>query len=143
MEQFLALALVTATCYGGYYFFVGVASQGIHRILGAVILQVVAALIGIILLIFLKYNGTHFNATRHGFFFACAAGVAVGLAEITSFVLYSRGAPVTFGTPIIVGVSALVAGILGVLFLKESLNIVQVLGALLVIAGAVIMTVAK
>lgn len=141
--QFLALALVTATCYGGYYFFIGAASQGIHRILGAVILQVVAALMGVALLVFLKCTGVQFTATKGGFAFACAAGIAVGLAEITSFVLYARGAPITFGTPIIVGVSTLVAGILGVLFLKESLHLPHIIGAVLIVAGAIVMTSAK
>lgn len=106
-------------------------------------MQLAAALMGVALLVFLKCTGVQFTATKGGFAFACAAGIAVGLAEITSFILYSRGAPITFGTPIIVGVSTLVAGILGLLFLRESLHLPHIVGAGLIIAGAVIMTSVK
>lgn len=141
--QYLPLALISASLYGTYYFLIKAASKDIHQILGAVVLQVVAALTGVVLLGVLKFSGTHFTSTKHGFALACGAGIAVGLAEITSFILYSRGIQVTVGTPIIVGASIIVAGILGVLMLKESLQSSQFVGALLIIAGVIFITSTK
>jgi uncharacterized membrane protein len=104
---------------------------------------VAAAITGIALLVYLKCTGVQLTASKQGIVFACAAGIAVGLAEITQFVLYSRGASVTFGTPIIVGISIVVAGILGVAILRESLQLPHLIGAGLIIAGVVVMTTAK
>ncbi len=44
--SWIVLAILTAFFYGVYNFFIKVASGSIHQIVGAVILQVVAALVG-------------------------------------------------------------------------------------------------
>lgn len=44
--NWIVLALITATCYGAYNFFIKVSSGHINQIVGAVILQIVAALLG-------------------------------------------------------------------------------------------------
>ncbi len=44
--SWIALAVLTAFFYGVYNFFIKIASGSIHQIVGAVILQVVAALVG-------------------------------------------------------------------------------------------------
>ncbi|AII53793.1 hypothetical protein [Hymenobacter sp. APR13] len=61
--------------------------------------------------------------------------MGIGLAEILTFAVYSRGAPASVGTPLIVGGSVLLTALLGVLVLREALGWPQALGMLLIVGG--------
>jgi len=67
----------------------------------------------------------------------------VGLAEITSFFVFSKGVPVSVGIPIIIGGSVLVGAVLGLTFLKETLNPIHILAVLLIVSGVVLLTATK
>ena len=53
------------------------------------------------------------------------AGIAIGLVEILTFVVYGRGLPVAVGNPLIIGGSLLVTTGVGVVLLREALSPVQ------------------
>ena len=67
------------------------------------------------------------------------AGVFIGLAEITSFFVFSKGISVSTGVPIIIGGSVVFASLLGILFLKETLTPIHLLAMLLIIVGIVLL----
>lgn len=137
--NWILIALLTAAFYGVYYFFIKVSSGHINQIVGAVILQVVAALVGGLILIYLKITQTPLSVSPKGIQFAILAGIFVGLAEITSFYLFSKGTPASIGVPIIVGGSILVGSFLGIYLLKESLNVMQYFAIAMIIAGIAIL----
>lgn len=139
--NWILLALLTAFCFGMYNFFIKVASGSIHQILGAVILQIVAAVVGAGLLLYLKLIGQTFTMTDKGIAYSILAGIAVGLAEILSFVVFSKNIPASIGTPIIIGGSVLVTALLGWFFLKETLSAIQVLAIVLIVSGVGLLTV--
>ena len=62
----LTLAIITAASYGLYNFFIKLSSGHIHQIVGAVILQVVAALLGLGILLYLYLKGEAFLVTQKG-----------------------------------------------------------------------------
>lgn len=138
--NWIFLVLITAIFYGVYNVFIKISSGHINQIVGAVILQVVAALVGGVILVILKMTNSPLVISQKGVWFAILAGVFVGLAEITSFFVFSKGVPVSIGIPIIIGGSILVGAILGLTFLKETLNPFHYLAIALIITGVVILS---
>jgi hypothetical protein len=80
-------ALSCAAAYAFYNIFIKKGSFTIHPILGGVILQFVAAILGSILLAAIIYKGDvgEIHYDRAGLFWSCCAGLAVGTAEMLSF----------------------------------------------------------
>lgn len=138
--HWIFIAILTAFFFGTYNVFIKIASGHINQIVGAVILQVVAALLGGFLLLILKMNGSTLAISQKGIFYAVMAGLFVGLAEITSFFVFSRGIPASAGIPIIIGGSVLVAAIIGGVFLRESFGVFDYLGIAMIVGGIVILT---
>lgn len=137
--SWIALAILTAFFYGVYNFFIKVASGSIHQIVGAVFLQLGAAIVGASVLLFLKLNHTPLLLSGRGVFYSIVAGVFVGLAEITSFMVFSKGVPASSGIPVIVGGSIIFGALLGMIFLKEVLTPLHYLAIVLVIVGVVLL----
>lgn len=138
--NWIFIAILSAFFYGSYNFFIKLSSNHINQIVGAVILQIVAAIIGSVILIYLWLSKAPLSITQKGVGFAVAAGAAVGLAEITTFILFSKGISASVGIPIIIGGSVLVGVVLGLIFAKESLGLIHIIGLVLILAGIVIMT---
>lgn len=138
--NWIILAVLTAFCFGLYNFFIKVASGSINQIAGAVILQIVAALVGGILLIYMKLSNQVLDVTSKGIYYSVLAGIAVGLAEILTFIVFSKNIPASVGTPIIIGGSILITALLGIFFLKESLSFIQYVAVFMIIAGVGILS---
>lgn len=136
----IAIALFTAAFYGVYNFFIKVASGDIHQIVGAVVLQVVATLLGGGVLLYLLATGTTLPITGKGLQYAVLAGFFVGLAEIASFYAFSKGLSASVGIPLIVGGTVVVGVLLGALFLKEHLTILQYVGIVLMVVSVMLLT---
>jgi len=141
--NWITLAVTCAILYGAYNFFIKISSENINQIVGAVILQFVAAIIGSLILIYLKISGAQFQITSKGINYAILAGVMVGLAEITSFFLFSKGVSASVGIPIIIGGSVVTGVLLGIILLKESFNLLTLMGLVLVVGGVIILTAKK
>lgn len=133
------MALSTAIFYGVYNFFIKVSSGHINQIAGAVILQLVAMLVGGVILLFIKFTNVSIEISNKGILYAVLAGVFVGLAEITSFFVFSKGITLSIGLPIIIGGSVVFGSLLGILFLKEVLTPIHLLAILLIIVGIVLL----
>ena len=113
--NWILLALMTASFYALYNVFIKIASGHIHGVAGAVILQIVAALLGGIWLLVLWWRGTPLEVSPIGVKWAMIAGVFVGLAEITSFFVFSKGVPASTGIAIIIGGSVAIGGVIAVI----------------------------
>ncbi|RTQ45650.1 hypothetical protein EJV47_24485 [Hymenobacter gummosus] len=131
----LVLALLTALALAFYNFFIKLASSHVPAAVGAVWLQLVAAALGAVWLLRLKLQGQPLPLSGKGLGLAALAGLGVGLAEILTFVVFSRGVPSSVGTPVIVGGSVLLTAVLGLVLLRESLTLPQALGLLLIVGG--------
>ena len=87
-------------------------------------MQFVAAAFGTMLLgtILIKDGGiSGLNCDRVGLFWACMAGVAVGTAEMLSFVVSGMGVNSTQSIPVIIGGSVLVGAVLGITMMLPGL----------------------
>jgi transporter family protein len=105
-----------------------------------VILQLVAALLGVILLAFLMLTADKsfkLNYDRNGLIWSVAAGLSVGLAEMLSFCVSGLGVPATQSIPVIIGGSVMFGAILGVILLGEKLMLHGWSGILTLVIGIV------
>lgn len=133
--HWLLLALLTALCLAFYNFFIKLAADHVSAAAGAVILQLVAAGLGGLWLLWLRLKGQPLELSGKGISLAIAAGLGVGLAEILTFVVFSRGVPSSVGTPVIVGGSVLLTAVLGLVVLREALSWPQALGLVSIVVG--------
>src|SRR5690554_5373387 len=133
--HWIFLALLTASFYALYNVFIKIASGHINGLVGAVILQIVAVLLGSVLLLGRWWKGDSLQVTTEGIKWAVLAGVFVGLAEIASFFVFSKGVPASTGIAVIIGGSVAFGGIIGYFFLKEQMNFGHLAGIALVVAG--------
>jgi len=130
------LVALAALMFGIYNVFIKLSADHIQAVLGAVVLQLVAALIGLAMLSYLYLgNVTTFNVTARGLWLSVLAGVAIGVVEIVSFLIYARGMAVAVGNPLIVGGSLMVTTAVGVWLLREQLSLLQLSSVGLIMAG--------
>lgn len=139
MDYRLIFAIFAAVFLGLYNLFIKVSAGHIHQIAGAVILQVVAFVIGASALFYLKVNQTSISVSSKGIIFAVLSGISVGIAEILSFYLFSKGTEASKGIPFIIGGSVIVATLVGIFFLKESVTPYKVIAISLIAAGTVLL----
>src|SRR5690625_6091787 len=96
------LVAIAAFMFGMYNVFIKLSSSHIEAVLGAVVLQFVAAFIGLALLIYMKFSGAHIFSTPKGISLAVGAGIAIGLVEILTFFIFVRGLEVAVGNAIFI-----------------------------------------
>lgn len=134
------LLALAAVMFGLYNVFIKLSSDHIQAILGAVVLQFVAAFLGLGLLAYFKYTDQiELHVSSRGVTLAVLAGVAIGLVEILTFIIFSRGVDVAVGNPVIVGGSLIVTTGVGWLFLRETLNPWQVAAVFSIIGGVAVL----
>lgn len=131
---------LAALMFGLYNVFIKVSSDHINPILGAVVLQFVAAFLGLALLLLVRASsGEALQVSARGIWLAVAAGVAIGMVEILSFFVYGRGVPVAVGNPLIIGGSLVVTTGVGILLLREAVNPIQVVAVGVILAGVLLL----
>jgi bacterial/archaeal transporter family protein len=139
--RWLPLALLTAAAFGSYNVFLKLAAGRVDQLLGAFVLQAVAAGAGAVALgLWWGVSTQPLAVTRLGLGYAALAGLCVGAAEILAFVVFERGAPVTLGAPVILGGSVVFAALGGLVLLREALTPVQGVGVVLIGVGIALLS---
>lgn len=132
--------IIAAVMFGLYNVFIKLSADDINPILGAVVLQFVAAFIGLGLLLASQAQSDNpLIWSGRGLLLATLAGVAIGLVEILAFFIYGRGVLVAVGNPLIVGGSLVVTTAIGVFLLRETINLAQVAAILLITGGVLLL----
>mmetsp|Transcript_25590 Transcript_25590/g.38776 ORF Transcript_25590/g.38776 Transcript_25590/m.38776 type:complete len:392 (+) Transcript_25590:155-1330(+) len=131
-------ALTCAAAYAFYNIFIKKGSNSIHPILGCVILQFVAALLGSALMgIIMLTKGVQsvIQYDAKGLKWAICAGLAVGTAEMLSFVVNGMGVDATQSIPVTIGGSVMFGAVLGMALLNEVLMLHGWIGVSMLIIG--------
>ena len=143
MEKQVVLVIliaVAALSFGLYNVFIKLSSEQINPILGAVVLQFVAAFLGLALLLISRARtAAPLLVTARGVTLAVLAGIAIGVVEILTFTIFGRGVPVAVGNPIIVGGSLVVTSLVGILLLREVVSPAQVVALILITFGVLLL----
>eukprot|EP00934_Nitzschia_sp_Nitz4_P009076 Nitzschia sp. Nitz4//scaffold284_size24204//16206//17156//NITZ4_008418-RA/size24204-processed-gene-0.10-mRNA-1//-1//CDS//3329545694//9066//frame0 len=164
VQVWIVPALCCAMAYALYNIFIKKGSAHIHPILGGVILQLVAAVLGCVLLTFVMWReGADIlsgddvvddewvvssdvplwegarailaTCDFQGVQWAIMAGLSVGTAEIVSFFVSSLGVQAMQSIPVIIGGSVLFGTVLGALALGEELSLRGWCGVFLISIG--------
>lgn len=134
------LLALAAVMFALYNVFIKLSADHIQAVLGAVILQFVAAFLGLGLLLYFKHSEQLvLHVTPRGVSLAVLAGVSIGIVEILTFVIYGRGVAVAVGNPLIVGGSLLVTTGIGWLVLREVLNPWQIFAVCCIVGGVAVL----
>jgi len=135
-------ALLCALSYALYNLSIKKASSSIDHLLGGVFLQIVAAILGTILFvsksILYGQSASSIVTRKSGIIWSIVAGITVGVAEILSFYVSSRGVQAMQSIPIIVGGSVLFGTLLGRIWLKEIISLRGWIGVTLISAGIIL-----
>src|SRR5690625_735699 len=133
---------IAALMFGLYNVFIKLSADHIQAVLGAVVLQFVAAFMGLVLLLYMQRQATEpLFVTSRGVTLAVLAGIAIGLVEILTFFIYGRGIPVAVGNPLIIGGSLLVTTSIGVFALREMLSPLQIIAIFIIVGGETLLAV--
>lgn len=130
--SWLVPAWTCALAYALYNLFIKKAST-IEPLLGGVILQTVAAGLGTLVLSTTTRKALVWDPA--GVSWSIAAGVAVGVAELLSFLISSSGVPASQSIPVIIGGSVLLGTVLGRFWLREVLSLRAWCGVGLIAVG--------
>ncbi len=132
----LHFALLTALFYGIFDIFVKQASDKLHGGTAAFIANVVAAVVALIYIFYAQSRGEPvWDIKPGGWTYILLAGVAVGLVSITFIKVFSAGANLSIGIPVVRVGAVIIASLFGVLFLKEGISTQYLLGAVLSMIG--------
>jgi transporter family protein len=141
LRVWIGPALVCALAYALETIYIKKASNSIDPVLGGVVLQIVAALLGTLLLVgkraTAQSTGSMMLTTTQpgGFKWAILAGLTVGAAEILSFTISGMGVQAMQSIPVIIGGCILLGTLLGRVWLKEVLTVSGWCGVLSIAAG--------
>ncbi|VEN73770.1 conserved membrane hypothetical protein [Candidatus Desulfarcum epimagneticum] len=80
-----------------------------------------------------------FFVTAKGFLYALVVGLAFSGVTAFTYIAFAKGAKVSVAAPLIRLAGVIMAGAAGIMFLKESFSALYLLGALMVVAGVVLM----
>ena len=134
--SWLNLAFLTLLFYGVFDLFVKLASGKIHDGLGGFVINLVATMVLALFLLYSSINGEKINYFKtDGLIYAIIAGILVGFASIFFIKMFSAGADLSLGTPLVRVGTMLVSALIGVIFLKEGFNPKFLMGFLLSMSG--------
>ncbi len=127
--SWILYAFLTVIFYSLFDLFVKLSSGKIHVFLGGFIVNLIATLVLFIFLIISKMNGEKIlEYKQDGMIYSILGGVAVGLVTVFFYKMFAGGVNLSVGSPLVrIGVVAL-AGLLGIIALREAFNLRYILG---------------
>ena len=133
MNWIILTAIVAG--FGMYNFLVKLASGKFSSIVILMIVSGTALVFSAITSLMLKLSGQDLSFSKTSIHLPVLAGVAYGLALFLYSGLLTKGLSVSVGSPITNSGTMLVATMLGVIFLKEPVTGIKILGLILTISG--------
>lgn len=136
--MWLVYAFLTILGYVGMDLFVKRASGKIDDFLGGAIINFFALLPALLIYFLLKISGKEILMTRNGIIYSITAGIFIGIGTITFIKMFATGTNLSLGTPLVRIGTVILATLVGVMVLRESLTIRQVLGLAISVIGLVL-----
>ncbi len=139
MSLFVILSLVAIFALGIFRILGKFIGLNLHPLLGA-IFTYIAALISTVIAFFIVRPEVKFDLSfKKGLIFAFFAGIFIAVFDVAAFLFFKKGGNVSVFTPLANGGSLLIAALVGFLFLRESLSLVQALGILAILIGIILL----
>src|SRR6476620_3585436 len=139
MSGWFWYALVAAILYGAHQIFTKLASDRISDGLGGFVVEASAAITILLYLIFLRFSGRwNQTASAAGINYSILTGLCVGAGTIAFFLLFQKGGPLS-AVPAILAVGAAMMAIAGMMFFREPVSLLRLVGVGLSIAGLLLL----
>jgi len=133
--NWLIFAVLSATSFGFYNFFTKLSADKFSPTIALLIMTGISFFVALISTVVFRISGQELIFSKNVIWLPIMAGLFAGIAEISYLFMYTKDAPLNIGTPLVVGLTIVVAVLLGVIILKESLDINKVIGICLTIIG--------
>src|SRR5262245_24073003 len=128
MTSWFFYAVGAAVLYGAHQIFTKMASDRISDGLGGFVVEGSAALTILFYLGYLRWFGAwNQTASAPGVYYSIWTGMCVGVGTILFFLLFQKGGPVS-AVPMILAGGAAIMAVAGILFFKEPVSLVRLLG---------------
>ena len=135
MSEWFWYAIAAAVLYGLHQVFTKLASQHIGDGVGGFVVELTAALIIALYLVYLKFFGEWKQAlSSRGVFYSALTGICVGAGTVSFFLLFQKGGPLSAVPMVLAGGAALMA-VVGILFFREPATLIRVSGIVLSLLG--------
>ena len=138
--NWLTYAILAATSFGFYNFFTKLSASKISPTIALMFIAGTSFIVASIATIVFKMTGQNLVLSKNAIILPIMAGLFTGMAEILYLFMFSKNATLSIGTPLVVGGTTVVAVILGVLLIKEPLNITKLAGIVATIVGLVLLS---
>jgi bacterial/archaeal transporter family protein len=138
--NWLIFALIAIGGYALFNFFLMFSADKISAPIGVAIIGSMTVVVALIAIISMNISGQEFLITSDGIKFAILAGLFTAIAELAYYIMYLKGTNLSIGTPLVVGGTILIATILGVIILSETLSIVKIIGVITTIVGIILLS---
>lgn len=133
--NWLIFAILAAGSYGFYNFFAKISTDKFSPVIAAAFITGFSFLVTIAATIYLKISGQNLIFSKNTILYPILAGLFVGAAEIFYMITFSKNAPLSIATPLVIGGAAFIATLLGIFFLRENLSATKIFAILLTIIG--------
>lgn len=135
MSEWFWYAIAAAVLYGLHQVFTKLASERIGDGLGGFVVELTAALIIALYLIYLRFFSEWKQPlTTGGVLYSVLTGICVGAGTVAFFLLFQKGGPLSAVPMVLAGGAALMA-IIGILFFKEPATLIRLSGIVLSLLG--------
>ena len=134
--SWLTYGLATIVFYSLFDFFLKISSDKINTWLNAFIVNLVATLVLVIFIVYLKFQGEKlFDMKAGGLLYSILAGLAIGGASIFFVKMFATGTHLSIGVPLVRIGMVILGSMLGVLLLKEGISLRYFMGIALSLLG--------
>lgn len=128
MKEWFWFAIAAAVLYGLHQVFTKLASDRIGDGLGGFIVEITAAIIIALYLIYLRYFSEWKQpVSNEGVFYSVLTGICVGAGTVMFFLLFQKGGPLSAVPMVLAGGAALMV-VVGIVFLKEPATLLRLSG---------------
>jgi len=128
-------AILAGTSYGVYNFFTKITADKFSPTVSLMIITGTAFIVSVIGTLILRALGFPLLFDKSSIHRPILSGIFYGTAVIFYVIMFSKGAPLSLGNPLVSALLTVVVTTLSLLFLHESLNPVRIAGLGAVIIG--------
>ena len=137
--SWIFFAVFTSLGYSCFGIFMKLVSGKISSSVAAMIVSAAAFMVAAIFSIFLKASGQNLICNKNLVIFPILAGILACLSDIAYFLMLDKGISVSIASPFVLGGTVFFTVILGILFLKEELNLINSLGIIMIVIGSILL----
>ncbi|MFW0862420.1 MAG: EamA family transporter [Candidatus Komeilibacteria bacterium] len=132
--------ILAAVSFGFYNFFTKISADKLNPIIALVFITGSSFLVALVIALLFKLSGQELVLSKNSISIPILAGVFTGIAEMFYLFMFTKGAPLSIGNPLVVGGTIIVAVLLGMIIIKEPLSWVKAIGILVTLLGVIILS---